>query len=94
MAEYTGILGEVVKEKREQFAARLNHWLDNDEEYQKRKGGKLLAQALGVHEMTLQSWKKARAFPHDEKIEALAKYFDVTVQEFLGTELAKYYKAK
>jgi transcriptional regulator with XRE-family HTH domain len=94
MAEYKGILHEVVLEKREQFAARFKHWLNSSEKYQERGTRTKIAAFCGANINTVHAWEKKRAFPNNEHIRCLAKFFDKSVKEFLGDELAKYYKGK
>jgi transcriptional regulator with XRE-family HTH domain len=91
MSRFKGLLGAVLREKREEFKQRLDKQLSK-KKYEKYGARREIAQACGVHEMTLQSWKEGRSFPEDEHIAALATFFGLSVEEFLGAELANYYR--
>jgi transcriptional regulator with XRE-family HTH domain len=91
MADYKGILHEVVIEKREQFAARFRYWL-NSTEFQGRGTRTKIAAFCGANINTVHSWEKMRAFPNNEHIECLAAFFGESVETFLGADLWTYYK--
>lgn len=100
MARYTGILGRVVDEKREQFKERLYialkvkyqdaYDIDNPEKLP-FGGFADISRACGVTQMNVRLWVEGRIFPTDEHIAKLAIFFEMSEKKFLGTELAKYY---
>lgn len=96
MARYEGLIARAVLDLRAQFVAQLDRAIESREVDGKLPHGEYakIAAACGIKQSTLKLWRDGKIFPSDEHMQGLIDYFGGDAEKFLGTELAKYYKAK
>lgn len=97
MTNFEGILGRIIKEKKDLFTNQFHAALmAKYETVDPLPHGVVtaMAKACGVKPMTIYLWRKGETFPNDRHVEKIAEFLGISVKKLLGSELFRYYREK
>lgn len=69
---------------KEIFAQNLNYYMN-----EKKKSRKEVANSIGVSYFTFTDWVKGKTYPRMDKVEKLAKYFDIKISDLVEKKSTK-----